>query len=210
MWPAAGSSRARARDAWSLATVPPHRPRRQAHGSGPPIDIEHLRPGGSVIRKAEAITASDRRRNLPDDRQVSRPASGTAGRVGGRERYIKAGRPFALYDPALARRARWRAHPARSPWTSDVESGDRHRRNGPPPSVCVARHVARRAAPDIDTSTSLSARRASRSRRADERTPGEGAGRATMRQIGTAARGTTRAGIPTPRRAASGRTTPRP
>ena len=39
---------------------------------------------------------------------------------------------------------------------------------------------------------------------------GEGAGRATMTQIGTAAGSTTRAGIPTPRRACSRPATPRP
>ena len=59
-------------------------------------------------------------------------------------------------------------------------------------------------------SIGLPARRTSRSRRADERTPGERTTRATMRQIGTAARGRTRAGIPTPRRASSRPATPRP
>ena len=68
------------------------------------------------------------------------------------------------------------------------------------------------AAPHPTSTPSIGrpARRASRSRRADERTPGEGAGRATMRQIGTAAGSTTRAGIPTPRRACSRPATPRP
>ena len=81
---------------------------------------------------------------------------------------------------------------------------------GAPSPDRVDAKAARCTAPDVDILHRPPARRASRSRRADERTPGEGAGRATMRQIGTAARGTTRAGIPTPRRACSRPATPRP
>ncbi len=75
--------------------------------------------------------------------------------------------------------------------------GERSRRRVAP--TCTPTHIR------------PAARRASRSRRADERNPGGGAAeRTTMSQIRAVARGTTRAGIPTPRRACSRPATPRP
>jgi len=80
---------------------------------------------------------------------------------------------------------------------------------GTPSPDRIDAKAARRTAPDVDTLLRPAGPARLPESRADERTPTEGGGRATMTQIGTAAGSTTRAGIPTPRRACSRPATPR-
>ena len=102
------------RDAWSLTTVPPHRPRGQADGSGPPIEHFASR-GGSVIRKAEEAS---RCRTGAETCQLTvrfpDRLQGTAGRVGGRERR----RLYAVRFPRIGSPPpRSRPHPRNLPVT---------------------------------------------------------------------------------------------